>query len=90
MTCTAGARQIDSTVLKRPRPNVGSDRFMRCPKTRVAPAGVCEWRCALKGGLPGRSPAMTCTAGARRVDVIVPRTPRCSDIFCEGLCALKE
>ena len=32
---------------------------------------------------------MTCTAGARRVDVIVPRTPRCSGIFGEWLCALK-
>ena len=36
MTCTAGARQVDSTVPQRPR----------CYD------GVCEWRCTLKGGFP--------------------------------------
>ena len=32
---------------------------------------------------------MTCTAGVRQVDSIVPQRPRCSGGVCEGLCALK-
>ena len=36
MTCTAGARQVDSTVPQRPR----------------CYGEVCEWRCTLKGGFP--------------------------------------
>ena len=82
MTCTAGARQVDSIVPQRPRCSIvfyGQD-------------------CALKYGSPGQSPGMTikkespgmtCTAGARQVDSIVLQRPRCSGGVCEGLCALK-
>ena len=72
-TCTAGARRIEYTVLKR-------SRYYD---------GVCEWQGALKYGSPGRSPGMTCTAGARRVECTVLQRPRYSGGICEWQGALK-
>ena len=49
----------------------------------------------IPGSKPGdddkkiKCPGMTCTAGARRVDNIVPQRPRCSIVFHGQDCALK-